>query len=217
MGDMYGTGILEVDGKKVYDAKGFPVRDPVLRNLGNYNPDFIMGFGNELSFKNINLNFLWDWRKGGVILSRTQAVGSTSGVLASTLPGRETGVAGQGITNVGTSGSPKYVDNATSIAASDYYGQYYSRANEASSIYSATYLKLRQVALSYTFPSGITSRLKASSIKLGFILNNVLLFTQNPSVDPELNAVQGRKYVYGVEDMSLPSSRSYGFNINVKF
>jgi hypothetical protein len=54
-------------------------------------------------------------------------------------------------------------------------------------------------------------------MRLGIILNNVLLFTDNPNVDPELNAVQGRKYVYGVEDMSLPSSRSYGINLNVNF
>ncbi|MEJ7673094.1 MAG: hypothetical protein WKF59_10370 [Chitinophagaceae bacterium] len=48
VGDIYGTGILQVDGKTVYDATGFPARDATLRNLGNYNPDFIVGFGNEL-------------------------------------------------------------------------------------------------------------------------------------------------------------------------
>ena len=217
VGDMYGTGILEVDGKKVYDSKGFPVRDPKLRNLGNYNPDFMLGFGNELSYKNFNLTFLWDWRQGGVFLSRTLAVGSTSGVLESTLPGRETGIVGDGVVNIGTSSTPKYVTNTTSISASDYYGQYYNRANEASSIYSATYLKLRQVGLSYSFPQSISSRIKAREMKIGIILNNVFLFTENPNVDPELNALQGRKYAYGVEDMSLPSSRSYGVNLNIKF
>jgi hypothetical protein len=145
------------------------------------------------------------------------AVGSTSGVLASTLPGRETGVIGVGITNKGTASNPKYEPNTTAIAASDYYGQYYSRANEASSIYDASYVKLRQVNFSYTLPKSVSDRLRMNSMKLGLILNNVLLFTENPNVDPELNAVQGRRYVNGVEDMSLPSSRSMGLNLNIKF
>ncbi len=117
VGDIYGTGLLEVNGKTVYDAKGFPARDPKLRNLGNYNPDFMLGFGNEFSYKNVSLSFLWDWRQGGVFLSRTFSLGSTSGILKSTLPGRETGIIGDGITNIGTAANPQYVPNTKSISA----------------------------------------------------------------------------------------------------
>ncbi|MEO7961604.1 MAG: hypothetical protein ABIR19_08650, partial [Ginsengibacter sp.] len=217
VGDLYGTGLLTIDGETVYDAKGFPARAAKLRNLGNYNPDFILGFGNELTYKNFDFNFLWDWRQGGVFLSRTFSLGSTSGILESTLPGRETGIIGDGVTNTGTATDPKYATNTTSISAADYYGQYYNRANEATAIFDASYLKLRQVGLSYSFPEKISDKINANSIKVGFIMNNVLLFTQNPNVDPEGNALQGRKYVNGVEDMSLPSSRSYGFNLNINF
>ena len=217
VGNIYGTGLLEVNGKVVYDAKGFPVRDPKLRNLGNYNPDFIVGFGNEFSYKNIGLSFLWDWRQGGVFLSRTFSLGSTSGILESTLPGRENGIVGNGITNIGTAANPQYVPNTKSISAADYYGQYYNRANEATSIFNASYVKLRQVNLSYTMPKKISDKIKASDIKLAVILNNVLLFTDNPNVDPELNAVQGRKFVNGVDDMSLPSNRSLGISLNIHF
>jgi TonB-linked SusC/RagA family outer membrane protein len=217
VGDLYGTGLLQVNGKTVYDAKGFPVRDPQLRKLGNYNPDFMLGFGNEFSYKGINLNFLWDWRQGGEFLSRTFSLGSTSGVLKSTLPGRETGIKGDGITNIGTASNPQYVPNTKSISAADYYGQYYNRANEATSIFDASYVKLRQVGLSYTMPEKLSKKIGASMVKFGIIMNNVLLFTENPNVDPEVNAVQGRKFVYGVDDMSLPSNRSIGFNLNVNF
>lgn len=217
MGDIYGTGLFQVNGQTVYDAKGFPARDPILRNLGNYNPDFMVGFNNELTYKNVSLSFLWDWRQGGVLLSRTFSLGSTSGILESTLPGRETGIVGQGITNTGTSTNPQYVANTKSISAADYYGQYYNRANEATSIFDATYVKLRQVSLSFNLPKRVSDLIKASYVKLGLILNNVLLFTDNPNVDPEMNAVQGRKYVYGVDDMSLPSNRSVGVSLNVHF
>jgi hypothetical protein len=217
VGDIYGTGLLQVDGQTVYDSRGFPVRDPKLRNLGNYNPDFIAGWGNELNYKNLSFSFLWDWRQGGVFLSRTFSLGSTSGILASTLPGREGGIIGEGVTNTGTAASPKYEPNTRSISAADYYGQYYNRANEATSIFDASYVKLRQVSLSYTLPRKWSQKIRATSIRTGIILNNVLLFTENPNVDPELNAIQGRRYVNGVEDMSLPSSRSYGINLNVHF
>lgn len=217
VGDIFGTGLLQVDGKTVYDSKGIPVRDPVLRNLGNYNPDFILGFGNDITWRDLSFNFLWDWRQGGVFLSRTFSLGSTSGVLQSTLPGREGGVVGDGITNIGTAASPQYVANTKSVSAADYYGQYYNRANEATSIFNASYVKLRQVSLSYSMPESISNKIKAESVKLAIILNNVLLFTENPNVDPELNAVQGRKFVNGVDDMSLPSSRSIGINLNIQF
>lgn len=217
IGDIYGKGFVEVDGKTLFDAKGFPVRDPNLHNLGNYNPDFMMGVGNDLSYKNFNLNFLWDWRQGGVFLSRIFTLGSTSGILESTLPGRETGIVGEGVTNTGTAGSPKYETNTKAISASDYYGQYYNRATPATSIFDASYVKLRQVSLSYGIPKNILGKMKINEIRVGLIMNNLLLFTKNPNVDPEVNAVQGRKYVYGVDNMSLPSSRSYGFNLNIKF
>jgi TonB-linked SusC/RagA family outer membrane protein len=217
VGDIYGTGLLQAEGKTVYDSRGFPVRDPMLRNLGNYNPDFMAGWGNELHYKSLSFSFLWDWRQGGVFLSRTFSLGSTSGILASTLPGRDGGVVGEGVTNTGTASNPKYEVNTKSISAADYYGQYYNRANEATSIFDASYVKLRQVSLSYTLPRKWSQKIRATSIRTGIILNNVLLFTQNPNVDPELNAIQGRRYVNGVEDMSLPSSRSYGINLNVNF
>lgn len=217
IGDIYGTAFAKVNGQTLYDSKGFPVIDPKLQKLGNYNPNFMVGFGNEISYKNFDLNFLWDWRQGGVFLSRVFTLGTTSGILASTLPGRETGIVGQGVTNVSSATSPKYQPNTTIIDASDYYNTYFNRAVQATSMFDASYLKLRQVSLSYGIPKNILSRLKLNEIKLGFIMNNVLLFTKNPNVDPEALALEGRKYVSGVDNMSLPSSRSYGFNLNIKF
>lgn len=217
VGDLYGTGLLQANGQTVYNANGFPVRDPALRNLGNYNPDFMLGWNNDINYKNLSLGFLWDWRQGGVFLSRTFSLGSTSGVLASTLPGREGGIVGNGVVNTGTAASPKYEQNTKTISAADYYGQFYNRANEATSIFDATYLKLRQVSLAYTLPKTWSQKIGASNLRLSVIASNVLLFTQNPNVDPEGNAVQGRRYVQGVDDMSLPSNRSLGINLNVNF
>ncbi|MGH1337649.1 MAG: SusC/RagA family TonB-linked outer membrane protein [Aureispira sp.] len=215
VGDMYGTGLKEVNGQQVYDANGNPVKDPELRLLGNYNPDFILGFGTEVSWKGLSLGMLWDWRQGGTIVSRTLAIASTSGVLSNTLVGRETGVVGDGVVNVGTEDNPNYVPNTTAISANNYYGQYYDRDNEANALYDASYLKLREVRLSYALPQRLVQRLHFTGIRFSLIAKNLAIFTENPHFDPELAAMQGRNFAFGVEDMSYPSSRSFGLSIQL--
>jgi hypothetical protein len=78
-------------------------------------------------------------------------------------------------------------------------------------------VKLRQVALYYTIPASFVKRVKLQSLKIGFVGSNLLLFTENPHVDPELNAFQETNIIYGVDDMSYPSARSYGFSIKTEF
>lgn len=217
VGDMYGTGFVEVDGQILYGANGLPTQDPNLRLLGNYNPDFTLGFNNKFSYKGLDLTILWDWRKGGTIVSRIKALGSTSGVLQETLVGREDGVIGEGVVNVGTAENPQYSPNTTSVSASSFYNNFYDRGNEASALYSASYVKLRQVALYYNLPDRLTQSIGFDNIKLGLVGSNLLLFTENPHFDPELNAVQERSVIYGVDDFSYPSTRSLGFSLKTEF
>jgi TonB-linked SusC/RagA family outer membrane protein len=217
VGDMYGTGFVQVDGQTLYNSNGLPVQDGTLRLLGNYNPDFNVGFNNSFSYKNFNLNILFDWRQGGTIVSRTKALGSTSGVLKETLEGRENGVVGEGVTNAGTPENPQYVPNTTSVPASQFYNNFYDRGNEASALYNASYVKLRQASLYYNLSEGFVKSIGFQSIKLGLVGSNLLLFTENPHFDPELNAVQNRDIIYGVEDMSYPSTRSFGMSLKTQF
>lgn len=215
LGDMYGTGLLTVDGQQVYDDNGNPVKDPNLRLLGNANPDFIIGFGNEFRFKNWELNFLLDWRQGGTIVSRTYAIASTSGALESTLIGRENGVIGAGVKNIGTTSEPNYVTNDKALTAQDYYGQFFDRDNEANALYDASYVKLRSVRLAYQLPQKSARKMGFEGLQIALIGQNLWLLTENPHFDPELNALQGRSYVQGVEDMSYPSTRNFGVSLKI--
>lgn len=217
VGDMYGTGFVQIDGETLFGPNGLPVQDGNLRLLGNYNPDFSMGFGSEFRYKGISLSALVDWRKGGTIVSRTRALGSTSGVLKETLAGRENGVVGDGVMNIGSSDNPEYVPNTISVSASQFYNNFFDRGNEASALYDASYVKLRQVSLYYALPGRTARSLGFEKISLGLIGSNLLLFTENPHFDPELNAFQGRNITYGVEDMSYPSARSFGFSLKTQF
>lgn len=215
LGDMYGTGLLTVDGQHVYDDNGNPVKDPDLRLLGNANPDFIIGLGNEFQFRNWQLNFLFDWRQGGTIVSRTYAIASTSGALENTLVGRENGVIGAGVKNMGTASEPNYVPNDKALTAQDYYGQFFDRDNEANALYDASYVKLRSVQLAYSLPRESAQKLGFEGLQIALIGQNLWLLTENPHFDPELNAMQGRAYVQGVEDMSYPSTRNFGVSVKL--
>ncbi|MBZ9730872.1 SusC/RagA family TonB-linked outer membrane protein [Salegentibacter sp. JZCK2] len=228
VGDMYGTGFVQVDGQDLYDTNGLPVQDGDLRLLGNYNPDFSMGFSNSFSYKNFDLNFLFDWRQGGTIVSRIKALGSTSGVLKETLLGREgggpntqfvdgNGIIGDGVVNIGTDENPQYTQNTTPVPASTFNNAYYDRGNEASALYDASYIKLRQVSIYYTFSKKTAKYIGVENLKLGLIGSNLLLFTENPHFDPELNAFQERNIVYGVDDFSYPSTRSFGVSLKTNF
>lgn len=217
VGDMFGTGFLEVDGQTVYGANGLPIQDGNLRLLGNYNPDFSMGFNNQFSYKNLDVTILFDWRKGGTIVSRIKALGSTSGVLKETLVGREDGVIGDGVVNTGTTENPVYTQNTTVVPASQFYNNFFDRGNEDSALYSATYVKLRQVGLYYNLPNRISNSIGFQNIKFGLVGSNLLLWTENPHFDPELNALQETNIVYGVEDFSYPSTRSFGFSVKTEF
>ncbi len=217
VGDMYGTGFVEVDGQILHDSNGLPIQDPNLRLLGNYNADFQIGFNNKFSYKNLDFTFLFDWRQGGTIVSRTKALGSTSGVLKETLVGRETGIVGNGVVNIGTTETPEYITNTTVVPAQNYYNTFFDRGNEASALYDASYVKLRQVSIYYKFPEQLVKSIGFNTIKVGLVGSNLLLFTENPHFDPELNALQEQSITYGVEDFSYPSTRSFGVSLKTEF
>ena len=190
MGDVYGTGFVLVDPatnqiKEVDDVadiedgwghlyqNGFPVRDPKLRKLGNYNPDFMLGMNNTLTYKNISLGFLFDWRHGGVVMSRTLLIGGTSGMMKETAEyDRETHtfIGGQTrVSGVSTLDRPGYVEgsdgtfvpNDVAVSARDFYWSHFNRGNEEVGIYDASFLKLRELSIGYTFGENIASKLGA--------------------------------------------------------
>lgn len=221
MGDVYGTGFAQVEdpnspffGQVIHNSAGFSVRDSELRNLGNYNPDFMVGFQNDFTYKGVNLGVLFDWRQGGVVMSRTVLIGGTSGMMDFTAVGREEGIISEGvIQNEDGSFSP----NTTRLSGRDYYWWRYNRGNEEVGMFDASYLKLREVKIGYTFPKSLYKNFPAQSVTLSAVGRNLAVWTENPHFDPEVISFNGGTIVPGVEDMATPSSRSIGFNLNVKF
>ncbi len=213
VGDMYGTGFEMVNGQVLYE-NGLPVRSNELVKLGNYNPDFMVGFQNTFTYKNLSLGVLFDWRQGGEIHSRTVAIGGTTGMLDFTANGRETGIVGQGVMSDGNGG---FVPNDVNVPASAYYSSTYSRGNEAVPIFDATYVKLREVKLTYNFPRNFLKNTFIQNASISLVGRNLALWTENDHIDPETFSFDGSTIVQGLEDMATPSARSMGMSVNLQF
>lgn len=220
IGDIYGTGYLKNDnGEFILTSKGNYIANNNLQKIGNYNPDFTLGWSNNFTYKNWNLGFLFDWRQGGQVVSRTRALGNVGGQLAETSFRPVDGIVAQGVVNTGTTANPVYVPNTTAISAESYYRQYYDRNHEENNVYDASFLKLRQFSVGYSFKikEGFIGIKNSGEFNASIIGNNLFAFTQNPHFDPEQLAVQGNGFVSGVEDLSYATSRSIGFKLGVTF
>lgn len=217
VGDLYGTGYLRnADGDFVLTAEGRYIPDNTLRKLGNANPDFMLGLNNALQFKKWELGFLLDWRQGGIIVSRTRALGNVGGQLAETEHRPGNGIVPEGVVNTGSDQNPIYVSNTTAVSAESYYRQFYDRNHEENNVYDASFLKLRQCSIGYTFDD-FDFLTQNASLRLSVIGRNLFVRTENPHFDPEQFAVQGQGFVGGVEDMSYATSRSIGFKAAFQF
>jgi hypothetical protein len=230
MGNIYGRGFERVQdanspffGQIVHNTSGTPLTNPELRMQGNYNPDWMLGIQNSFNYQRFSFGFLFDIRYGGIVVSRTKTIGSTAGQLEETLLGRENGydlsMDGNGIVSPGVirNEDGTFVENTKKISSRDWHNRYYERSNVEAAKYDASFAKLREVTIGYTIPASAMGKLPFYDAKFSLVARNLALWTENPHFDPETMAMSGGTLIPGVEDMSLPSSRSIGININLKF
>ena len=218
---IYGRGFQRVEdassphfGEVIVNEQGVPQRTDDLVYQGDYAPDFTLGFQNTLKYKAFDFGILFDTRQGGIIVSRTKAIGSTAGQLKETLVGRETGIVADGVVSDGSGG---YTPNTVSLDVRSYNNQYYKRDNVEASKYDASYTKLREVSLGYSLPNKLMEKLPLNRVRFSLSGRNLVLWTDNPHFDPETVGVSGGTLQPGIENMSYPSTRSFTFNISIDF
>ena len=238
MGDMYGIGFARVQNTNptgsYYDATGSFVGQMVYNNgrpipttqrikLGNYNPDWLAGLNNTFTYKNLKLSFLFDVRMGGELYSETQTVGREGGIIIETLEGRAdgydltkpgNGVIGQGVKIVGG----QIVPNDIKRTAREWHSAWTGGRSIAEGVmYDASFVKLRELQLGFNLPQQILKNGPFKGATLSFVGRNLALWTKVPHIDPEVMSFTGGTALPGIENMSIPSSRSYGINLNLKF
>jgi hypothetical protein len=102
------------------------------------------------------------------------------------------------------------------VDAATYYNAYYNASNNEVFMYNASYLKLRELKLGYTFKN-LFGAASAAKLNLAFVARNILEFTQNKDVDPETLALRGQQILPGTEFLSIPSTKSLGFSLGLNF
>ncbi|MGR3811857.1 SusC/RagA family TonB-linked outer membrane protein [Jiulongibacter sp. NS-SX5] len=215
-GTLYGIGFAKTDAGEIIYENGLPVVDGTPQILGNVQPDWTGGFMNTFTYKNVSLNALLDVRMGGDFYDEGSATARWTGQYAETAIGREEGVIGKGVMNIGTAENPEYVPNDVIVAGNQFYGYNNPRRYHEAAIFDGSYVKLRELSLGYSFSPAVLEKLKIQNAKLSVVGRNVLmLFSNHPHIDPEVDSYGGNSqgFNYG----QLPSSRSLGFNLALGF
>jgi TonB-linked SusC/RagA family outer membrane protein len=237
VGNIYGTTYQRFYGTKEDDKRtidrslpiviagtgtnaGFPVRDLTQRILGNSQPDWIGGITNTFAYKNFTLSFLFETQQGHERynqLANFQAAFGTapftadrnttkvfSGVLANGTPNTQVVYMGQG---VGPDGR-NYTDG--------YYRNVYRGVTE-NFVEDASWVRLRNLSLTYRIPTGITRTNIFRDASITFTGNNLFLWTDFSGFDPDASSFHSGSNVDAFTGFAYPSIRSYLVSLNVNF
>jgi TonB-linked SusC/RagA family outer membrane protein len=225
-GTMAGEIIIGTDGRAQITSEDI--------YLGNFNPDWIGSVTNSFTYKNISLSALVDIRYGGEFISRFYNKGVGAGQLIESAEGRSARPVGQEYDNpyyipgaalVGDN----YVPNSTStdgtysegVYGTDVRSFYKGQLDHISEaqLFDATYVKLRELRLGFTFPDNAFGNI-IKDVRLSLVGRNLFLWTPKSNIhfDPEVAvATSGGGLIPGFENMSLPSTKSIGVNLSLKF
>ena len=179
--------------------------------LGGVNPTWVGGWSNSFKYKWVTISALLDLHRGGNIFSISNMFGEYSGVLSSTMKGREVDWNNPGIVAKG-------IDQATGKAntvnvTSEEWFQNLFEMHEAY-IYDASYTKLREIRLTIDLPETWSRRLlNSQSASLSIVGRNVATWTKVPNIDPEFSYTTAN--FQGQEFGSLPNPKSIGFSLRV--
>ncbi len=198
---------------EIIHVNGLPKISSGTKVLGNVQADWTGGANIAFSYKGIKLSGLVDAKMGGDIYSMSTTWGRYAGVLEETLLGREGGIVGTGVMSDGSGG---YVPNNVVQTAENYNKRAYSNSIVESSVFDASYVKLRQLMLTYDLPKKWMGNSKIDGIDVSFVGRNLaILYKTVPHIDPE-TAFSDRNSDLGQEFGQQPSARSMGVNINIK-
>ncbi|KAA4026115.1 SusC/RagA family TonB-linked outer membrane protein [Bacteroides ovatus] len=137
---------------------------------------------------------------------------SSDGLYYAQVNGQSTRVYQDGIMVEGVTESGS--KNEEVVSAEKYYHRIYSIAE--ANVYDASYVKLREVALSYRLPRLWTQKLHLQEASVTLTGRNLwTIYKSVPNIDPESALTTGN--AQGVEAYSLPTTRSFGVNLSVKF
>ncbi len=215
---------LEIDasGMHLVNADGYPMLDEAPdRKLGSVNPDWRGGMVQRFRYKNLTLSAAFAGQMGGNTFSVNNFALSYQGKLKNSLEGRNDGLVHDGVNVVkNADGTTTYQKN-TNVTKDiqTYYNSYiWNRNNAESNTFSNSYLKLKELRLNYKMPQKIMDKSGfLTDMTFGVYATNVFTITDFPQYDPETGMLNGSDIYKGIESMSFPMTRTFGFDVNFSF
>ena len=196
---------IDKDGKPNAKA-GLPqVTTDKAAKIGNFNPDWTLGWSNTVTYKGFSLYFLIDARVGGDVISLTQAGLDYAGVSKATGDARDAGyymLEGQKINDV-----------------QKFYQMVGDRGNGTTEFYryDGTNIRLREVSLGYSFPQQMLEKTGfIKGVDLSLVARNLFFIYKDAPFDPDATMSVGNDN-QGLDTFGMPSTRNIGFNIKFTF
>jgi TonB-linked SusC/RagA family outer membrane protein len=221
---IYQTPYLKTpNGQLIYGQNGLPLNDSFSRKRGYSESDWIFGFQNTFKYLNISLSASLDGRLGGLIYSSTNQKMWWGGIHPGTVNEHRDAANNGEATYIGpgvviVEGEAEYDDQGAIVNDTRVYAPNTTKVNYISwnqdtsnaiydHYYDQTFVKLREVILTYDLPTGLTEKLGFQSASFSLVGRNLALWSDLPNVDPDS----------GFDNLQTPSTRNIGFNVNLTF
>ena len=219
------TPKLTPDGRPIVVAStGYYATAADQTNVGTSQRDFIMGFKNNFKYKNFTLGCSVDWKQGGQMYSYTKRINEFSGNgIETTFNDRNPYIIPNSVVEVkDATGNITYAENTTPMTTSKVTSFWNTSSNpgiEAGHVIDKTFVRLRDVFISYSVPSSFTKQFKISNASISLYGKNLFMWTPaaNPYVDPELSTYGDGLLSEAGEFATNPSQRSYGASLKLTF
>ena len=214
-GMLTGSGFKRNEkGEKIVGADGFYVPTSGDVDLGSILPDFTGGLTSQFNYKGITAGFSLDFQKGGKYMSISSMFGNGSGLYEETAgvndkgnPKRDPVDQGGGVLldGVKEDGTP----NDVYVDVQQLYQDKLNSGNIWENwVYDASYIKMREINIGYTFPDRMFGKTPFKKVSLTLIAQNpFLIYAKNRNFDPSI--LEGSWFEGG----QLPNTRTFGFNL----
>jgi TonB-linked SusC/RagA family outer membrane protein len=229
-GTFYGQAYERTpDGHQLFSLSG-DTRLTSKRALGNYNPDWMASFSNTLKYKEFSFSFLLDLRWGGLIYNEIERRLNMYGLSEASAMNNRVGIVPDGY--VQENGTYRKITLADlekygkigGMSGQEYWANMMEETCPENELINDSYLKLREARLAYDLPKKVASKMKTQGITIALVGRNLAVFSKIKHIDPETfgYASESSDFGYGTKvpgyaNSSMPSVRSFGFTLNIKF
>lgn len=216
LGEIYATTLYKRNdnGDIIIGADGMPMTvtdeaEYVANPIGNIQPDLTMSVSPTFTYKGVTLSAMFDMKFGGDIFSYSEMMSTGRGLAKRTENRGEADNYMMVFPGVTENGQP----NTTKITASQYYGALLAE----DFLYDASFIKLKELSLGYSFPSKMLKKTPLTSLNVSFVARNLCyLLKHTPGTSPE-GGYDTTMFSQAIDYAALPYTRTFGLSVSLGF